>query len=65
MAASWSATAQGLLLLSVLLLSGGVLSAKPVLEGPARIVDGDTLYIGECTLSWQKQLQALNCTFWP
>lgn len=35
-----------MLLASLLLLSGALVHAKPVLEGPARVVDGDTLYIG-------------------
>ena len=34
------------LLAFVLLLSCVLASAKPVLEGPARVVDGDTLWIG-------------------
>jgi len=38
----------GMLLASLLLLSGALVHAKPVLEGPARVVDGDTLYIGQC-----------------
>lgn len=47
-----------MLLLSVLLLTAGSLvSAKPVLEGTARVVDGDTLYIGGCMSHWQRQLR--------
>jgi hypothetical protein len=37
------------LLVTLLLLSAGLISAKPVLEGTARVVDGDTLYIGDPT----------------
>lgn len=41
------ASASPQLLVTLLLLSAGLINAKPVLEGAARIVDGDTLYIGE------------------
>jgi hypothetical protein len=63
MAASRSAAARKVLLtLCVVLLSGAVVNgaapSKPVLEGTARIVDGDTLYIGGYLYRLQKQLQA-------
>jgi endonuclease YncB( thermonuclease family) len=39
--------AAGGTLLSLLLVSSPVAAAQEVFEGPARIVDGDTLYIGK------------------
>lgn len=48
-----------LLTLSAVLLSSAVVNgaapSKPVLEGTARIVDGDTLYIGKCMPRQQQQ----------
>lgn len=60
MAVSRSAAAQVMLLtLSAVLLSSAVVNgaapSKPVLEGTARIVDGDTLYIGRCMPRQQQQ----------
>lgn len=65
MAASGSAAARAALTLTVVLLSGAVVNgavpSKPVLEGTARIVDGDTLYIGGCMHFLQQQVQAPLC----
>jgi hypothetical protein len=43
-ALQWSA---GALFVALVLLCQQTTAAKPVLEGPARVVDGDTIYIGE------------------